>query len=398
MTGAPIRNFGDFSQPPESGKGGADAGSVNRGGITRNVTDVTNWCTPASPREIVLASLRGQATERVPVVCPGGMMSFAVTEVMRQTGAWWPEAHRDARLMADLALHMQQVTGFDNVGVPFCMTVEAEALGSQVNFGSATVQPWIAREALGSAAEVAGFVPPAHPPGDRRPVVLEALTRLREAAPEVAVFGGLLGPFSLAAQLLEASLLLRAVRRQPGPVNALLRLCTEVATDFALRQVRAGADVVAIADPTATGEILGRLAYQEFAAPYLRQLIGAVTEAGAPVVLHICGCPNGILELLGEMEVGAVSLDETADLHAARKALRKQRLMGNISAELLDAGPPGKIAANIRGILGAGVDILAPACGVTATTPVEHLRVMASRGRPGMWGAGFEPLPDDDHI
>ena len=279
-------------------------------------------------------------------------MSFAVTEVMQETGCWWPAAHSDATRMATLALRMQQVTSFDNVAVPFCMTVEAEALGSEVNYGTETVQPWITREVLQSVEEVAGFVPQDSAARDRRPVVLESISRLREAAPDLPVFGGVVGPFSLAAQLLEASLLLRAVHRQPEAVRALLHLCADFVVAFAQRQVQAGADVVAVADPTATGEILGRRKYVEFAEPYQRQVAATIQQIGVPVILHICGCPNALLGSLAEVAVGAISLDETADLHAAREALAGRCLMGNISAELLAEGPAEAIRRNAEGSCG----------------------------------------------
>jgi uroporphyrinogen-III decarboxylase len=137
-----------------------------------------------------------------------------------------------------------------------------------------------------------------------------------------------------------------------------------------------------IADPTATGEILGADAYRHFAEPALATLIAGLRAAGTPVILHICGCPNVLMERLAGLTPEAISLDETADLHAARRCL-SHRLTGNISADLLDSGPPESILANARAVLKAGVDILAPACGITATTSVAHLRLLAEAGRGG---------------
>ena len=327
-------------------------------------------------RELVLAALRGEATPRPPVICPGGMMSFAVTEVMEATGCCWPQAHSDAASMAALALAMQAATGVNNIGVPFCMTVEAEALGAEMNYGTATVQPWIAREPLEDIGQVGELERFAGTQPDRRGVVLEAIRRVRESAPEAAVVGSTVGPVSLAAQLLEASLLFRAMRRQPDLVRALLAKCTEFLSEFAQGQVAAGADVIMIGDPTATGEILGGRLYAEFAAPYTERLIAAVHEAGAPVILHICGNPRTILPKLAGAEVEAVSVDETANLREAREALTGARLMGNVSSELLEAGTVEAIRANVKRVLEVGVEVVAPACGVTAATPVRNLRAM----------------------
>ena len=109
--------------------------------------------TPSSPppgdgngddaRESSWRVLRGEAADRPAVLCPGGMMSMAVTEVMEAAGAPWPRGALGRRRHARLALAMQEATGFDNVAMPFCMTVEAEAYGADVNLGGLESQPRI---------------------------------------------------------------------------------------------------------------------------------------------------------------------------------------------------------------------------------------------------------------
>jgi [methyl-Co(III) methanol-specific corrinoid protein]:coenzyme M methyltransferase len=278
--------------------------------------------------------------------------------------------------MAALALETQRATGFDGAAVPFCMTIEAETLGAEIHFGTADVQPRVVSEPMPTVHDLRTLRDGSRSP--RREVTLEAIRRLRAMAPDVAVLGATVGPFSLAGQVLEAGLLLRALRREPRAVHELLRRCLPVVVDFAREQVAAGADAIVLADPTATGEILGEQSYQEFAAPYLRQAVAAIRETGVPVIVHTCGCPHTILGSLAELEVEAVSVDETADLRQARAALSRQRLMGNVSANLLQGGPPEAIAANARRVLAEGVDILAPACGVIARTPAAHLRVLVA--------------------
>ena len=52
--------------------------------------------------------------------------------------------------------------------------------------------------------------------------------------------------------------------------------------------------------------------------------------------------------------------------------------MGNVSPFLLEKGPVESIARHCRRLIEAGVRLLAPACGVVPTTPVSHLKAMAS--------------------
>ena len=81
-----------------------------------------------TPKERLLRVLRKETVDRPPVVCTGGMMNAAIVDIMRATGHTLPEAHFDPQRMADLAQDIHTHTGFENIGVPFCMTVEAELL------------------------------------------------------------------------------------------------------------------------------------------------------------------------------------------------------------------------------------------------------------------------------
>ena len=73
-----------------------------------------------------------EEVDRPPCICPGGMMNMITSELMDTCGVTWPEAHTDAEMMAKLALANYENGCFENVGVPFCMTVEAEAMGAEV--------------------------------------------------------------------------------------------------------------------------------------------------------------------------------------------------------------------------------------------------------------------------
>ncbi|GAH62662.1 unnamed protein product, partial [marine sediment metagenome] len=110
------------------------------------------------------------------------MMSLAVAEVMTGEGVAWPEAHRNAEAMLRLAIAMQEATGFNNVALPFCMTVEAEAYGARIDMGSMSVQPKVVEPIL----PVDGGELP-HPDfrARRAGTLLEALSMAKECRPEL---------------------------------------------------------------------------------------------------------------------------------------------------------------------------------------------------------------------
>ena len=98
-------------------------------------------------------ALHHEEVDRPPCICPGGMMNMITTDLMDICGVTWPEAHTDAEMMANLALASYEQGCFENVGVPFCMTVEAEAMGAEVTMGTRNFEPHVTAYAADSVKE-----------------------------------------------------------------------------------------------------------------------------------------------------------------------------------------------------------------------------------------------------
>ena len=327
-----------------------------------------------TPRERFLAAVSGRPADRAAVVCPGGMMSMAVTEVMTAAGAPWPESHRNADAMVALALAMQEATGFDNVAMPFCMTVEAEAYGARVDLGDATSQPRVRGWVL--AADGKTPLPDPDWSAGRAALLPQAIRRARAARPNVALIGNLVGPFSLLGMLADPLRVLRWTRRQPQDVHRYMDRLADDLVRFGGIQAEAGADAVCIAEPTATGEILGGTLFAAFVAPYLARIAERLRAAGTRVILHVCGDARPLEAQLTGLPVEAVSFDSMVNIVAVARKGPPWQVMGNVSAFALEDGPAGAIAKWTRSLAAGGVRLLSPACGVVPTTPVAHLRAM----------------------
>ena len=57
-------------------------------------------------------------------------MNMVTTDLMDAVDIYMPQAHTDARMMAGLAKAVYEQGCFENYGVPFCMTIEAEEMGT----------------------------------------------------------------------------------------------------------------------------------------------------------------------------------------------------------------------------------------------------------------------------
>ncbi|MEI8244320.1 MAG: uroporphyrinogen decarboxylase family protein [Lentisphaerota bacterium] len=334
-----------------------------------------------NPKQRLLAALNKNPVDRPPVICMGGMMNAAVTEIVKGSEARLPAAHFDAALMATLVGQVQVATGFENYGIPFCMTIEAEALGSQIDPGTELCEPKVAKEIFPSVDALVKKNIKDICDHSRVAVVVEAIRQLAGRNSGIPVVASLTGPVSTAASIVDPMTFLKEMRKNPEGVHRLMSYVTAFLKEFAGRAFAAGADVVAIGDPTATGEILGPRAFEEFAVRYINELTTHIRALGGRSIIHICGDMSSSRRFLGQITADAVSVDANVNLVKLKEEFPGLVAMGNLSTYLLEWGPAEKIAQIATKLAADGIDIVSPACGLSCSTRINHIRAMTNAVR-----------------
>ncbi len=329
-----------------------------------------------SPKERLVRVLKKEKVDRPPVVCPGGMMNAAVVDVMNKTGHTLPEAHHDDGLMAELSHDINEHTGFENFGIPFCMTVEAEVLGSAINFGTLACEPKIRKEAFPSVAEVEYRDIGSALKTGRIGTIVQAGYRLSKAFPDVPVIGNLTGPVSTAASIVDPMLFLKELRKNKEDTHKVMDYVTGFLTEYARLLVDNGATAISVGDPTATGEILGPRMFEEYAVPYLNKLIDGIHAMNAAVIVHICGNMNTVKHLLPQIKSDAISTDALVNLRLLKEEFPSLTTMGNLSTYLLEFAGPDQISKQTAKLVRDGIDIISPACGLSTSSALENIRAL----------------------
>lgn len=310
---------------------------------------------------------------------------MATCSAMRASGASLPDAHSSADAMAWLAAASSEETGFECLSVPFCMTVEAEALGCTTDPGTSVLLPHVSQPAMESVDDLERLPPFDPNRSGRAPVVLGAIARLRGTGSPCPIIGAVVGPVSLAGTVIETGSLLRMMRRLPAAARRLVEAMEKVTTDFAVAQHKAGADCIMVAEPTATGEILGGTHFRDFAMPSLLRVLATCKELGVPVILHVCGDISRIFPQLHELSRKSpsglvLSVDQMVSGKTLARELPEVVRAGNVSAELLKGGSRAAIARAARR---AGTDfaIVSPACGLLPDTSPGNLHAFTDEVR-----------------
>ncbi len=325
----------------------------------------------------LLNVLRGLDSDRQPFVCPGGMMNMAVIEIMEASECRWPDAHRDPRMMARLTLAANRLAGIENVGIPFCMTVEAEAMGAQIDIGSLENEPSVAVYPMDGIADI-DRLSILDPGVGRAKVCVDAVRMLRKEVPGTPIFANLTGPVSLATSLIEPLTFYRALINNKEGAHELMKRVIQSLTAFGSALIAAGADVVCIADPSASGELIGKRAFAEFALPYINRLLSHFREKfGIPSIVHICGQVRSLGTALSEIEAESISVDSVVSIKLIKQLAPSKIAMGNVNTYLMANGHPDSVFRNGKRCMKAGVEILAPACGMSTRTPLENIRSLS---------------------
>ncbi len=207
------------------------------------------------------------------------------------------------------------------------LTVEAEAFGARIEFPENDM-PHILGRLVSDAEDIEKLVVPDLSTG-RIPEYLKANRLSVEAIRDKPVFGGMIGPFSLAGRLYDMSEIMIACYMEPDAIAMLLEKCTAFLLQYCMELKRTGCAGVVIAEPAAG--LLSNEDCMTFSSKYLKEIITAVQDDQFLVTLHNCGNTGHCTDAMLYTEAGAYHFGNAIDMVGALKACPADVLvMGNI--------------------------------------------------------------------
>ncbi|MDD1776233.1 MAG: MtaA/CmuA family methyltransferase [Candidatus Methanomethylicus sp.] len=319
-------------------------------------------------RERLISVIAGNTVDKTPVV---SFTQTATLEMMKASNAYWPPAHRDAQLMADLAVASHMVAGLEAVRLPFGLTGEAATMGCHVNYheDKSDFTPTVE---MGLSSYDDLKIP--EPNDGIMGQIMSAVQKSREiVGNNIPIIVGVTGPFTIAGHIRGVNDILTDIILNQALVHKILATTWQVSANFANALVGKGADVVAFIEPTAS--IIGADFFKEFCLPYMKKV---TAEIKAPTVLHICGDSLPIMDMMAETGVSAVSVDQKVNIAKAKEVLNGRcRIVGNVDpVAILQMKKPEGVVEDCRRILSEGTDALAPGCGISPYTPTENIKAM----------------------
>ncbi|MFZ5758695.1 MAG: uroporphyrinogen decarboxylase [Thermodesulfobacteriota bacterium] len=298
--------------------------------------------------------------------CRGEAVSHTPIWIMRQAGRYLPDYHKvrgkvtflelckTPELAAEVTLQPVDILGVDAAILFSDILVTLDAMGMPLEFrekqGPVLPQP------IRSKQDVDRLIVP--DPEDALGYVMETIRILRrELAQKVPLIGFCGAPFTLATYMVEGGSsksffqTKKMMYAAPELYKAMVEKVTESVISYLQAQVAAGAQALQIFDSWAGA--LAPCDFEEFALPYVKQIITALKPAGVPLIYF---ANNGatLMELSKTCGADVQGLDWRVDIADAVKVFGPDiAVQGNLDpcALLL---PEDKLEQRIARILAGG--------------------------------------------
>jgi uroporphyrinogen decarboxylase len=223
----------------------------------------------------------------------------------------------------------------------------------------------------------------------RMPEILKALGIMRrEVGDEVLVVGCVLGPMTLATQLVGMETALYLAIDDPGSFEKLLDFTTKVIIRFGAAQIEAGAHLPLVFDPSASMAVVPASFFREFELPRLKQIVNAFQAAGAPAGwLHVAGPITSVLPILDQTGANIFNFDYCVDPDEVLGIESRICFDGNIKSLDFEMAEPEDIfneSVRLKSLFALrGGFILSSGCEIPPGSKPENIEAMVAAARSG---------------
>ena len=323
-----------------------------------------------TPKERIIAIINGQPYDRI-----------AVTPIFMAWAAHFiGRTYRDYYLNGDILVQAQlavvEAFDIDQISVISDPWREASAYGMTFDYPE---------QGVGKPREL--FINTPDDVKTLKPLDMTASDRMQQRVDSVAVMaaeigqthsvlGWVEGPLAEYANLRGLEQTMIDLIDQPELFHEAAEIITQNAIDFAVAQIRSGADMIGIGDAAAS--LVGAALYEHNVLAYEKHLIDAIHEEGGLAKLHICGNISSIVKAMATTGADVIDVDWMVPLDEARKQVgEKVTLCGNFNPSgVLLQGTVQDVAEVAKDCIEKGGErfILMPGCEVPQNTPEENIR------------------------
>ena len=229
--------------------------------------------------------------------CRQANLSGFPPELIDRLSLTFPKTYLESEWMVKAAQGVQAATGNAVAILPFCHTLEAEALGGLIALEDGVFGPRAKGYAYETLDELLQM-PAMDFTSGRLQATLEACRLLKEAGTPVAI--EISGFFSILSNLIDLTKVFKAWRKRGDDMKMLQNKLAQDLAKFFPAAKEVGVDILCYADPAGGVDIVGpkytEVAAKEFLYPLIKEVSALADEH---TIIHLCPKASLILHGLG---------------------------------------------------------------------------------------------------
>lgn len=216
-------------------------------------------------------------------------------EVTQNMNLQFPEAYKHWDSMAILSEELKKQESAVFCELPFCHTVEGEAMGGNINYGDENIGPRAKNYVCKTAEELLALPEIDYSKG-RISEVLKACKYLREKGENVALYVS--GPFTIMNVLIEPLHIFKIFKKNPEVMKEIFNKFQNEILRFIAETQKAGVNMISYGDSSGGLNILGPKFSEQVVEMFTYPLLKSIEQTinNETIVLL---CPKTTFALLG---------------------------------------------------------------------------------------------------
>jgi uroporphyrinogen-III decarboxylase len=218
--------------------------------------------------------------------CEGENLEQIPEIIIEKTGITFPGAHKDKYQMAVLAKEIRAYKNDTMARIPFCVTVESEALGGDIQLGDVRIGPRV-RDYIFESVEEMQHMGEMDLERGRIKEVLDCIDLLNSQGEVVAL--SVEGPFTIISSLIDPMNFYKGIRKNKEALNKIISMVEDSIVKYIIEGLKRGARIISYGDPVGAMDIVGPKMYEEVSGKSSYSILKRVEPHLARAVVHLCG-------------------------------------------------------------------------------------------------------------
>lgn len=228
-------------------------------------------------------------------------------KVVASIGIDFPEIHTKAKYIASLSKKLKKNKNDIMCRVPFCNTVEAEALGGKIKLGNAKTGPRVDKYIFKSIEDMKSIGEIDLTKGRIREV-LKAVETLNKEGETVIL--NVEGPITIIASLVDSRIFYRELRKNKNVIDEFLEVIENNIIKYINEGIKRGAQIISYADPVGALNIVGPKVFKEVSGKSAIKILKSVENNLKGSIIGLCGQISVALEKMGFIKAYPIKFKE----------------------------------------------------------------------------------------